>query len=303
LLPAAMTLASRQARGLTPSCGPLLANRPGIGGRVQRAASDVFFRSVISIEPGLWVMQIGGLACSITTWGVTPQAQNTGSSPSAMMAGSPRSGLLISLMPMEPGGEACGDLHRPDGIGRREWPHRHHHLALEAPGRHAVDAGAVHGHGGVVLDVAQAQARLQQRELEGERAAQHERHEIVRPVLADVGQLLDQLAVPEDAVARHVGADVDVAEARQRGVARGAHADDRAGLGVALAEGSEFQCHILGQDAQIALHVVGRHACGMAGVVAGPDDAPCLGGVVDAHHGVAGSGDDLLHGVLPKDVR
>ena len=102
----------------------------------------------------------------------------------------------------------------------------------------------------------------------------HEGDEIVRPVLANVGGLVDELAVLEHAVARHVGADVDVAEIGQRRVARRAHADHRAGLGVALAERGELLRHVLGQDAQIALHKIGRDACGVARVFAGADDPP-----------------------------
>ena len=55
----------------------------------QSAASAAFFLSVISIEPGLWVMQIDGRAASMTTCGVTPHAQNKGSSPGCMRGASP----------------------------------------------------------------------------------------------------------------------------------------------------------------------------------------------------------------------
>ena len=42
------------------------------------AANSAFRRSVISMWPGLWVMQKGGLAYSMATCGVMPQAQKTG---------------------------------------------------------------------------------------------------------------------------------------------------------------------------------------------------------------------------------
>ena len=42
-----------------------------------------------------------------TAWGVTPHAQNTGTSPSLISTGSPNSGLLISLMPMAEGSPIC----------------------------------------------------------------------------------------------------------------------------------------------------------------------------------------------------
>jgi hypothetical protein len=49
----------------------------------------VFRRSVMSMVPGLWVMAMGGRAVRIATCGVTPQAQNTGTSPGAMGTASP----------------------------------------------------------------------------------------------------------------------------------------------------------------------------------------------------------------------
>ncbi len=50
-------------------------------------------------------------------------------------------------------------------------------------------------------DVAQLDAVLDQRLLEGERAAQHEGDEIVAPMGADVGRLVDDLAAAEYPVA------------------------------------------------------------------------------------------------------
>ena len=59
-------------------------------GRLRyRLASAVLRRSVISIEPGAWVMQNSGLTSAITAWGVTPQAQKTGNSSSPTGTGSP----------------------------------------------------------------------------------------------------------------------------------------------------------------------------------------------------------------------
>ncbi len=54
-----------------------------------RAAKEVFRRSVISIAPGAWVMQNSGRTWAITAWGVTPQAQNTGSSSAPIGTASP----------------------------------------------------------------------------------------------------------------------------------------------------------------------------------------------------------------------
>ena len=41
----------------------------------------MFFVSVMSMQPGAWVMANGGLLFMTMDWGVTPQAQNTGASP------------------------------------------------------------------------------------------------------------------------------------------------------------------------------------------------------------------------------
>ena len=38
----------------------------------------MFLVSVISMQPGAWVMAKGGLLFMTMDWGVTPQAQNTG---------------------------------------------------------------------------------------------------------------------------------------------------------------------------------------------------------------------------------
>ena len=62
-------------------------------------ANSVFKRSVISMCPGLWVMQIGGLACSTMICGVTPQAQKTGTSFWWMTGGDPEYGFDMSSMP------------------------------------------------------------------------------------------------------------------------------------------------------------------------------------------------------------
>jgi hypothetical protein len=144
--------------------------------------------------------------------------------------------------------------------------------------------------------VPQTNAGLQDRQLERERAAQHEGDEIVGPVFADVGGLIDELAVLEHAITRHVGADVDVAQIRQRGIARRAHADQRTRLGVALAECGELQRQLLGQDAQVALDVVGRDARRVSRIFPRSDDAPGLARAFDPHQAVGGRARrDLLH--------
>ena len=48
----------------------------------HQSFSREFFTSVMNICPGAWEMAMGGLALMTTDWGVTPQHQNTGISPS-----------------------------------------------------------------------------------------------------------------------------------------------------------------------------------------------------------------------------
>lgn len=64
----------------------------GIGSSIDsdhRTASCVLMRSVTSMAPGAWVMANEGFAAAITACGVTPQAQNTGSSSLAIATASP----------------------------------------------------------------------------------------------------------------------------------------------------------------------------------------------------------------------
>jgi hypothetical protein len=70
----------------------------------------------------------------------------------------------------------------------------------------------------------------------------------------DVGRLLHHFAVAPDAIARQVGADVEIdAERRDPGIADIGHADDRARLGIELAEPVERGRELLGQDHKVAL--------------------------------------------------
>ena len=59
------------------------------GLQTYSAASFVLRRSVISMAPGAWVMQNSGFTAAIAACGVTPQAQNTGSSSAPTGTASP----------------------------------------------------------------------------------------------------------------------------------------------------------------------------------------------------------------------
>ena len=91
----------------------------------------------------------------------------------------------------------------------------------------------------------------------------------------DVVRLGDQLAVLPHAVARQVGADVEVvAERRHARVAGRRRADQRAGLGIELAEAQEIGGERLRQNGEIALHIAGRQPRGRPAMRAGADRKP-----------------------------
>jgi hypothetical protein len=152
--------------------------------------------------------------------------------------------------------------------------------SLPRKGR-AVDVGAVHRHVRALLHIAQAQACLHQRLLEAEGAAEHKGDEVGTPVVAQVRHFLGQYAVAEHAIARNIGADVEIlAERGQPRIARRGHGEQRTGLRVALAEEPELIGVLLRQDADVSLHVAGRHARGVAAKLAGADGAAQLAWVV-----------------------
>src|SRR5262249_62202228 len=98
-------------------------------------------------------------------------------------------------------------------------------------------------------------ALLHQRFLEGVGAAEHESDEIVAPMRRDVSRLLHHLAVAPDAIARHVGADVEIRPERWNAeIADIGNADNRARLWIELAEAMKGGSVFFRQDREIALH-------------------------------------------------
>src|SRR5947199_332149 len=61
----------------------------------------------MNMWPGLCVIMNGGREASATACGVTPQAQNTGTSPGLNACASPQSGLAMSLTPIAAGSPMC----------------------------------------------------------------------------------------------------------------------------------------------------------------------------------------------------
>ena len=149
-----------------------------------------------------------------------------------------------------------GDLHGADRIRGFHRPHRDDQRAVEAAGPRGLHSRAVHRHVARKRDVAHRHVGGEQRLFERERTAEHEADQIVAPDALDVARLVDQRAVAPHAIARDVGADIEVGgERRNRGIARLRYAEQRARLRIGLAEAQEILRVIMRQDRQIALHV------------------------------------------------
>ena len=100
--------------------------------------------------------------------------------------------------------------------------------------------------------------------------------------------LVHQLAVPEHAIARDVGADVEiVGERRQPPVAGRGRREQRARFRIELAEPQEVGRQRRRQDREIALHVAGRQPRGLPGEIAARHEARLAAGL---------RGAVLLHG-------
>jgi len=99
--------------------------------------------------------------------------------------------------------------------------------------------------------------------------------EILAPPFGDFGGLLDELAVIPDAIARQVGADVEIEPERgDLRIADVGDADQRAGFRIGLAEAEEIGGEIRRQGGEIALHVAGRDGCGSPAVAGEPRRKP-----------------------------
>ena len=127
----------------------------------------------------------------------------------------------------------------------------------ELAGGGARHVGAVHGHVGAFLDVAQRHARRKQRVFERETAPDQERHEVLPPQLLDIMALFGELSPAVDTVAGQVGPKVGPGgcEPRLR-VAGIGGLDQGARLRVAPAEAQEVEGVCLGQNNQVRLHVL-----------------------------------------------
>ena len=172
---------------------------------------------------------------------------------------------------------AGGDLRRAEGaIGRMETTSG----PEKRPGRLALPARPVHRDVDDLLDVADRQPLGLERALERERAADQEADEVVAPVLARVGRLVGDLAVPEGPVARDVGAQVGAGRhLRRLGGTGVGDVEHRARPRVLDAEAQEVEGVGLGQRDEVGLGVAGGEAGGRPRVLAGADRVAQLPGV------------------------
>lgn len=149
-------------------------------------------------------------------------------------------------------------------LRRRNATHRHDHRRMERAGRTALDRRVVHRHVAACRDVPHRHARLHQRKLECETAANHKRDQIGSPILANIGHFGYQFATLPHAVQRHVGTDVGARRGDGCGDARLHHFQQRTRFGIALREQQKIECLLLGQNHQIRLRVALRNAAGRA---------------------------------------
>jgi hypothetical protein len=247
-----------------------------LAGRHYRMASSALRRSVTSMQPGLWVMATGGAARSRATCGVTPQAQNRGSSPSATVTADRRSPARRDpRCRSRAGSPRCTGAPCTSGkrvqiwmariaSAAREGPHADDHVRGKGP-RGRAGYAAVHGHVDTLGDVAHLEPGGDERFLEGKGAAEGEGDEVVPPQRADVMTFLFQAAVAENAIGGQVATQVDITELRQARVAgRRVHGKKRAGTRIGLAEAQKIMRPGSGQDHEVALHEAGSEPGGIA---------------------------------------
>jgi len=156
-------------------------------------------------------MQKAGWALRMADCGVTPQAQKTGIAIVGLgQIGDADESRVTNVHGCAVHvGKPRGDLHRPNHICCRHGAHGHHHGATEGARRLGLHIGAEHGDVLAFLDVAQADACLDQCGLERERATENEGDQVRAPEAGDVHHLFGHFSVTPDAVERHIAANVD----------------------------------------------------------------------------------------------
>lgn len=201
-------------------------------------------------------------AAAAAACGVTPQAQNTGTSPSgAAPVGGPYSGLR--KIGADCGGVADmyrravvewktrGHLRGDDRLLRRQPAHRHHHVAAKAPRRLGPDGRTQHP---AVLICRHAGAL--QRLIEGDARTDEKGHQVIAPQPGDAVHVGQALTVAIDGVTRKIGAQVRARRQPPRlGAARVGHLEQRTGALVALAIEHEVKGQRLRNHHQVTLYI------------------------------------------------
>ncbi|KAF4256907.1 hypothetical protein CNMCM8812_006910 [Aspergillus fumigatus] len=165
-------------------------------------------------------------------------------------------------------------------IGQQIRPHRNHHARVaEHARRHERNCRPVHGDQAAGQLVSGRQASLTQRILETERAAEQEAYVVGGVHLLEILSGCDVAAGLVDAVLREVGAEVEirVGDAGCWGhgvrVALGDDAEQRAGDGVAQAEGVEVWGVAGGEDQEVGLEEARGEARGVCDEVLAGEEA------------------------------
>src|SRR5215210_2480825 len=164
------------------------------------------------------------------------------------------------------------DRYREGNLVWTVGPHAHDHRPGERPRRDALPSRDVHGNVLALIQVCEAQSRVEQSFLEGEAAADQERHQIVLPVRRYLRRLVDALAVLVHPIFRNVGPQIRIGSHHRR--SGGAHVRDlqnRTGFWVPDTELQEVEGVFLRQYYEVRLHVPARDATGRPGVFAATD--------------------------------
>ena len=243
----------------------------------------------MNMKPGEWVIINGGLDCIATTCGVTPQAQKTGTSPSPTSTGSPRSGFVMSEMPMASGSPTWMGAPWTEGNLEVTW------TALttlscgtalmlttvgpeNTPAAARIDGGDEHGDVPSGLNVGQGDAGAYQGVLEGEAAPQQEGDHVAGPEVGDALRLVHHLTPLVDLIPGQVAREIGTGGRDGRlDRARLHNLDEGTWLGVPLAEEEEVEGLLLRQHDEVRLHVSGSESRGRPDQGAFPEHASQLG--------------------------
>ena len=136
----------------------------------------------------------------------------------------------------------------------RDWPHCHHDRSVKAASGTTGNVRDKHQNGGIALDIAHGDTRLDQGMVEGMAAAEQEGHQVISPKVAYLLSLLNQLPIAVDTVTADVGSKIGSwCRAGRLRITWWGDLDQRAGFGIASTESGELRGGFLGKDNQICL--------------------------------------------------